>query len=257
MIIVLKPGCTQQQISDFCASLRGEYGVGINTWSGTQSTMLGLIGDDSAIDIDSVAAQELVESVKRVQEITRFYEETAFEIKKRLGNIVLCGFMGSGKTTIGGLLAGRTGRTFIDMDQWIEQREGCTVPEIFARYGESRFRRLEREASRELSLRTGIIIATGGGTIINPDNAWELRSGGTIIMLDASLHSVRTRLQGDLTRPLLRKKDGGRAMEQLYQERLPVYRGRSELIVPADGSPEQTADLVLKALQPNSESQPA
>lgn len=68
MIIVLKPDCTQQQISDFCASLREEYGVKVNTWVGTQSTVLGLIGDTSAIDIDSVAAQELVESVKRVQE---------------------------------------------------------------------------------------------------------------------------------------------------------------------------------------------
>jgi 3-deoxy-7-phosphoheptulonate synthase len=68
MIIVLKPGCTQQQIQDFCASLNGEYGVKVNTWVGTQSTVLGLIGDTSAIDIDSIAAQELVESVKRVQE---------------------------------------------------------------------------------------------------------------------------------------------------------------------------------------------
>ncbi|WP_411677294.1 3-deoxy-7-phosphoheptulonate synthase [Caproicibacter sp.] len=68
MIIVLKPDCTQQQISDFCASLCEEYGVKVNTWVGTQSTVLGLIGDTSAIDIDSVAAQELVESVKRVQE---------------------------------------------------------------------------------------------------------------------------------------------------------------------------------------------
>ncbi|QAT50859.1 3-deoxy-7-phosphoheptulonate synthase [Caproiciproducens sp. NJN-50] len=68
MIIVLKPGCTRQQINDFCAFLREEYGVRVNTWVGTQSTVLGLIGDTSAIDIDSIAAQELVESVKRVQE---------------------------------------------------------------------------------------------------------------------------------------------------------------------------------------------
>lgn len=257
MIIVLKPGCTQQQVSNFCNSLRGEYGVGVNVWAGTQSILLGLIGDDSAIDIGSVEAQELVESVKRVQEITRLYEKAAFEMKKKLGNIVLCGFMGSGKTTIGSLLAKRTGRPFVDMDQWIERKEGCTVPEIFARHGESHFRQLEHEASRELSLQTGIVIATGGGTIINPDNARELKSGGTVVMLDASLRAVRLRLQGDLNRPLLRRNDGGRAMEQLYLERLPVYRRQSELVIPADGSPELTAELVLKALEPNSESLPA
>ena len=68
MIIVLKPGCTLQQINDFCASLQQEYDIRVNTWFGTQSTVLGLIGDTSAIDIDSVAAQEIVESVQRVQE---------------------------------------------------------------------------------------------------------------------------------------------------------------------------------------------
>ncbi|MCI1964955.1 MAG: 3-deoxy-7-phosphoheptulonate synthase [Oscillospiraceae bacterium] len=68
MIIVLKPGCTQQQIRDFCFFLHGKYGVKVNSWVGTQSTVLGLIGDTSAIDIDAVAAQKLVESVKRVQE---------------------------------------------------------------------------------------------------------------------------------------------------------------------------------------------
>lgn len=68
MIIVLKPGCTQQQVNDFRASLSGEYGIKVNTWTGTQNTVLGLIGDTSGIDVDSIAARELVESVKRLQE---------------------------------------------------------------------------------------------------------------------------------------------------------------------------------------------
>lgn len=256
MIIVLKPGCTQQQISDFCTSLCGEYGVRVNTWAGTRRTLLGLIGDTSEIDADAVRGRDLVESVNHVQEIAALCDD-ASEMKKRLGNIVLCGFMGSGKTTIGNLLACRTGRPFIDMDQWIEQKEGCAVSEIFSRHGENRFRQLEYEASRELSYRTGLVIATGGGTVINPENARELRAGGTLIMLDASLGAVRSRLRGDRTRPLLQRKDGGRAMEQLYTERLPVYRGRAEVIVPADGSPERTADLVLEALGAGSRSFPA
>ena len=68
MIIILKPGCTQRQIEEFSGSLSREYGVKVNTWVGTQSTVLGLIGDTSPIDIDSIAAQEIVESVRRVQE---------------------------------------------------------------------------------------------------------------------------------------------------------------------------------------------
>ncbi|MCI1964957.1 MAG: hypothetical protein LKJ17_02285 [Oscillospiraceae bacterium] len=247
MIIVLKPNCTQQRISDFCNSLQNEYGIKVNTWAGNRTTVLGLIGDTSAIDVDFIAAQEPVESIKSVKEISRLCAE-ACEIKKKFGNIVLCGFMGSGKTTIGSLLARRMNRPFIDMDRWIEKKEGCPVSAIFAKYGEPHFRNLECAASRELSLQTGLVIATGGGTVINPENARELQSGGTVIMLDASFSAITARLKGDLTRPLLQKKDGGQAMERLYRERLPIYQNRAELTVEADGSPAQTAELVLKAL---------
>lgn len=185
----------------------------------------------------------------RPDEIARLCGDAALEMKKKFGNIVLCGFMGCGKTTVGKLVAGRTGRRFVDMDQWIEEKEGCPIARIFAELGENRFRQLEREAARELSMQTGLVVATGGGALMDRENAREFKTGGIVILLDASLDAVRSRLQNDGTRPLLRS--GGAALERLFQERLPVYREHAELNVPADGPPEQTAELVLKALEPN------
>ena len=85
-------------------------------------------------------------------------------------NIVLVGFMGSGKTTVGKLLAEQTGMPLVDMDTQIEERAGKTINEIFAQDGEPHFRALEREMAQELASKTGQIISTGGGIVLNPDN---------------------------------------------------------------------------------------
>ncbi|MFR1803448.1 MAG: shikimate kinase, partial [Faecalispora jeddahensis] len=82
------------------------------------------------------------------------------------GNIVLCGFMGSGKTTVGQVLAQKSGRRFFDLDQYIEQRQGKTISQIFADEGEQTFRRLETEAARKLSSQKDLVIATGGGAVL-------------------------------------------------------------------------------------------
>lgn len=182
--------------------------------------------------------------------IERLCKDAVFEMKKQFGNIILCGFMGSGKTTVGRLLAKKNGRRFIDMDQWIEQQEGCSVSQIFALQGENYFRALEQKAARQLSCETGLVIATGGGTLLDPANALALASSGTIILLDASLPAVKTRLESDYTRPLLQREDRWDAMEKLYRERLPIYRKHADLSVSADECPEKTANLILKALKP-------
>jgi shikimate dehydrogenase len=184
------------------------------------------------------------------EEIAHLCKEAVFEMKKQFGNIILCGFMGSGKTTVGRLLASKTGRRFVDMDQWIENKEGCSVAQIFAAQGESYFRMLEQEAARELSCETGLVIATGGSTLLDPANAQTLASGGTIILLDASLSAVKERLKSDHTRPLLQRDNRAEVMEKLYRERLPVYRKHADFSVSADGSPEETANLILKTLKP-------
>ncbi|MFU0832268.1 MAG: Multifunctional fusion protein [Oscillospiraceae bacterium] len=186
----------------------------------------------------------------RADEIESLCKDAVFEMKKQFGNIILCGFMGSGKTTVGRLLASKTGRRFVDMDQWIEQQEGCSVAQIFALQGESHFRALEQKAVRQLSCETGLVIATGGGTLLNPANAQALTSGGIIVLLDASLSAVKARLKNDCTRPLLQRDDRAEAMENLYRERLPIYKERADFSVLADGSPEKTVDLILKTLKP-------
>lgn len=281
MIIVLKTGCTAQQISDFCTALQQGYHIRANTWTGTGSTVIGLVGDMSPGDAEGFAMEAIVESIRRVREArertdfgaagggnlaviagpcsagsreqirwaARLCGEVSLEMKKEFGNLTLCGFMGSGKTTVGRVLAARIGRRFVDLDEWIERKEGMAVSEIFARHGEARFRELERNAAAELSRETGLVIAAGGGTLLDAACARSLRAGGVVVLLDASLAAVRGRLAGDDTRPLLRRPDRDEAMRALYAARRPVYRERAELSVPADGTPDETADAVLCALK--------
>lgn len=173
-------------------------------------------------------------------------KSTAFEMKKKFGNIVLCGFMGCGKTTVGRLLAEALGRDFVDLDEWIERKEGMPVAEIFHRKGESGFRNLEKEASRTVSEKSRQVIAAGGGTLLDAENAAALGANGIILFLDAPLDAIRTRLAGDCSRPLLR---GGQTLEQLYQERLERYRTVSNLSLDAGrpaGEVAQEAALRLK-----------
>lgn len=186
----------------------------------------------------------------QTEDIGRLCGQAACEMKKRFGNLVLCGFMGSGKTTVGRLLAEKTGRRFVDLDRWIEEREGMPIPAIFSKYGESRFRELERRAVDEFSFRTGLVIAPGGGALLDPENAAALRAGGVVVLLDAGLAALRARLAGDETRPLLQGEDRDAAMEALYRARVPVYRAVADAAVPADGTPEQTASAVLRLLEP-------
>ena len=106
-------------------------------------------------------------------------------------NIILCGFMGCGKSTVGPLLAGMSGRKFVDMDSYIEQHAGKTVSAIFAEDGEPHFRALEREACAVLAAQSGLVIAAGGGTLVQQGNADILRKTGVIVLLDASLDALQ------------------------------------------------------------------
>ena len=105
-------------------------------------------------------------------------------------NLILCGFMGCGKTTVGKRLAAATGREFIDMDRFIENQAGMTVSEIFAAQGEGAFRQMETEAARSLSAREGLVIASGGGTVLNPENVRLFRKTGKILLLDVPLSAL-------------------------------------------------------------------
>lgn len=166
------------------------------------------------------------------------------------GNIILVGFMGCGKTTIGRLLAERLGWVFIDTDTRIEEEQGCTIKEIFAVKGEDEFRKIEREAIASMSLRNHQIIATGGGVVKDPVNVQNLKKSGTVIYLRLTPESVYERVKEDHSRPLLQPYTGEQKLERirtLMEERRPLYENAGDRIIDCDGlSPLQIFNIILK-----------
>ena len=164
----------------------------------------------------------------------------------RRKNIVLCGFMGSGKSTIGNLLSKKMGMAFIDLDAYIEKKENKSVSQIFADSGEEYFRQLEKDAVRELAYKKSIILATGGGTLTFQENVDVLRNADNkIILLDLPVEVVEQRLQGDTKRPLLNRPDKEKVMRELYEKRLPLYRSAADIIVNAANSPMQVCMEII------------
>ena len=161
-------------------------------------------------------------------------------------NIILCGFMGCGKSTVGALLAKKTGMSFIDMDSYIEKKEQKTISSIFEEHGEEYFRALEREAAKELAEKNGLVIAAGGGTLVYQANVDTLKASGKIVLLDISVETVAKRLENDTTRPLLNRPDKEEAMRELYNRRLPLYRTAADIVVDADNSPMQVCMDIMK-----------
>ena len=165
-----------------------------------------------------------------------------------MNNIVLCGFMGCGKSTVGKNLAHKTGRHFVDMDRYIEQQEGMTVTEIFSRYGEEGFREREHQACLALAERSGLIIAAGGGALTYARNVDAFRGRDTIVLLDVPLETIRYRLRNDTKRPLLKRPDKNEAMAALYEKRLPLYLDAADVVIKGESSPMKTAFAVIDRL---------
>ncbi len=159
-------------------------------------------------------------------------------------NIVLCGFMGCGKSTVGRLVAQRMQLEFVDMDSYIERQAGCTVSEIFARDGEAAFRALETRCAWELSARDGLVIATGGGAVMNPENVQALRSGGVLILLQISPETVLYRLRNNNTRPLLQRPDKEAAVRELMEQRRERYLAAASVVVDGNMPSSQVATQV-------------
>jgi len=146
-------------------------------------------------------------------------------------NIFLVGLMGSGKTTIGRLLARRLGKRFVDSDHAIEARTGASIPWIFEIEGEASFRRREAEMIRELTAQDGIVLATGGGAILDAASRALLAGRGTVIYLRAGIGSILQRTSHDKNRPLLQTADPRRKLEQLLAQREPLYREIADLVI--------------------------
>lgn len=163
-------------------------------------------------------------------------------------NVVLCGFMGCGKSTVGKRLAPMLGCRFIDMDHYIEQQAGKSVSEIFAEEGEAAFRAMEYAACETLGKTDGLVIATGGGAVLRQENVQALRQNGTIVWLRVTPETVLKRLAGDRTRPLLMRSDKEAAVRDLMAQREPLYRAAADLVVEGDGDALSATQAVRKAL---------
>lgn len=147
--------------------------------------------------------------------------------------LFLCGFMGCGKSTIGKKLASRLDRPFVDMDNFIESKEQMSIPEIFEKYGEGHFRELERHYLEVLGQEQGgLVVATGGGALLNPENSRIAKTAGVVIFLDAPFGLCYKRIAGDPNRPLAASSDKER-LHNLYNTREPIYRSHSDFTVDA------------------------
>ena len=154
-------------------------------------------------------------------------------------NIVLTGMPGSGKTTVGKLLAAQLGRGFYDSDDEIASRTGRTPNEIIRADGEAAFRDVESDVIAALSLETGCVIATGGGAILREENIRHLRANGRIFFLDRPLDAI---LPTD-DRPLSSDRA---ALEKRYAERYPIYTATADAVIPVTGTPEAVAEAIRK-----------
>ncbi len=159
--------------------------------------------------------------------------------------------MGTGKSEIGQLLARRLGWTFIDTDRRVESRERATVAQIFARRGEEYFRAVEAQIVADVASRRDVVIATGGGVVLKPENMMHLRRRGWIVSLTASVDVLVDRLGEAPTRPLLRSPSGGvrEQLVRLLDQRRPLYRDADLLVDVSDATPARVVEAVVAFLR--------
>jgi shikimate kinase len=166
-------------------------------------------------------------------------------------NIVLIGLRGSGKTTVGKILAQRLGRELIEMDELITRKAGLTIPEIVAKYGWGKFREIEEEVTGKVARLDNVINACGGGVVTREQNIARLKQKGTLVWLQASVDTLLERIGEDSQRPPLA---GGRTaredMEITLKERETLYRQAADLVVDTENkTPEEVAEAIINLLK--------
>ncbi|UNU72861.1 shikimate kinase [Moraxella nasovis] len=187
-------------------------------------------------------------------DVSAIIEETIVErpsthLAKHLPPVYLVGPMGAGKTTIGKLLARHLGREFVDCDWYISEQTGADIPWIFAKEGEAGFRDRETKALQELTERTDVVMATGGGAVGRAKNR-DLLKKGLVIYLDANVDTQLMRTKKDKNRPLLQSENPRAVLEELYQKRSPLYQEVADIIVPTGRAyPKQMINELLDFLQ--------
>lgn len=164
-------------------------------------------------------------------------------------NVVLIGFMGTGKTSTGRLLAGRLGWSFVDVDRKIERESGLTVAEIFARDGEEKFRQRERDTIARVARYKRAVIATGGGVVLDPVNMARLRATGVIVCLTATVAVILERTGRRNTRPLLARPDREEVVTRLLAERAELYAAADFVLDTSELSSHQAAEKIIVFLR--------
>ncbi len=174
-------------------------------------------------------------------------DNNSLRTKRASGNIILIGMMGAGKTTVGKSLAQCMHKTFVDSDEEIQRRTGVTIPHIFDIEGEPGFRRRESGVIQELVKRDNLVLATGGGVILDQQNRNELISNGIVVYLKSSLSDLWRRTRHDRNRPLLQTADPRAMLKNLYEQRDPLYTQTADMIVPTGR--QSVHSLVLRLQQ--------
>lgn len=164
-------------------------------------------------------------------------------------SIVLVGLMGAGKSCIGRRLASRLGVAFVDADAEIEQAAGCSISEIFEKYGEPYFRDGERRVMNRLLHGTPCVLATGGGAFMDPDTRELIRAQGLSIWLKADLETLSNRTRGRTHRPLLNGAEPRKVLARLIETRYPVYQQADITVETGHDNPTLTCIRVLNAIE--------
>lgn len=172
-------------------------------------------------------------------------------------NILLIGYRGTGKSTVGRLLAARLGWAFVDADDEVERRAGKSIAEVFAEEGEPAFRDLEQQVVADLTERSQCVVSLGGGAVLREENraaiARCVNEGGSVVWLTASASTIHARLQADAAtaqrRPQLTQQGGLAEIEQLLREREPLYRACASFQLDTQSqSPEEIAAAIARRL---------
>jgi shikimate kinase len=164
-------------------------------------------------------------------------------------NVILIGFMGTGKTSTGKILATRLGYAFIDLDQKIEAENKMTIKKMFLQYGEEYFRDRESEMVHKIASRRGVVVSTGGGTVKRAENIKELKNHGIVVSLTASVDAILVRTGRRGKRPVLDGQDKGnrrQAIIDLLAERKELYAQADYTVDTSERSPMQVVDDILR-----------
>lgn len=163
-------------------------------------------------------------------------------------NIILTGFMGTGKTTIGRVLSNRLGMRLVDVDEEIEREEKMSITDIFSRHGEPHFRDIETAMIRKLSSGKNVIISTGGGAVLRQENMEILKENGVVFCLSASVGTILERTSRSEDRPLLKVENPKKKIEELLAYRRPFYE-EAGIMIQTDGkTPLEVVQEIMEIL---------